>query len=121
SCHPAPLFTDFSFRNNGLLPDPVIDDLGRALITLDPNDNYKFKVPSLRNLTYSGLYMHDGRFRNLSQVLEHYEKEIIPSQSLDPLLAEGIKLSLEEKNHLINFLKTLDDENFVKDPRFKEP
>ena len=62
-CHGTannPLWTDNLFHNNGL--DATFSDLGRGLITGDPNDNGKFKTPTLRNLTYSAPYMHDGRF-----------------------------------------------------------
>jgi cytochrome c peroxidase len=121
SCHTEPLFTDFSYRNNGLPPNPEVDDLGRALITNNAADNYKFKIPSLRNLTYSGFFMHDGRFRTLYQVLDHYQNGIEASATLDPLLANSIELSPEERSALIAFLNTLNDEHFINDPRFAEP
>lgn len=119
SCHKAPLFSDFSYRNNGLKPS-AINDSGRAHITKEAVDMYKFKVPSLRNLKYTQPYMHDGRFSTLEQVLDHYTSGIHTSPTLDPLLGAGIQLSAQDKTDLINFLGTLNDETFVKNPRFQE-
>ena len=74
SCHPAPLFTNYDFRSNGLAINPTLNDLGRYTITQNPEDSLKFKVPSLRNIQYSYPYMHDGRFRNLKQVVKHMQQ-----------------------------------------------
>lgn len=119
SCHSEPLFSDYTFRNNGL-PVNSYQDSGRYRITLDPNDIYKFKVPSLRNLAFSAPYMHDGRFNTLAQVLNHYSMGIAPMQNLDPLLSTGIPLNNQEKSDLLNFLATLNDYTFINDTRFKE-
>lgn len=119
SCHKEPLFSDFSMRNNGLMPTAV-NDSGRMRITQDPADKYKFKVPSLRNLKYTPPYMHDGRYSSLDEVLAHYTGNIHQSPTLDPLLKNGIQLSPLEKTNLLAFLNTLNDEEFVKDSRFKE-
>lgn len=120
SCHPAPLFTDLSIRNVGLKPS-VINDSGRAKITLDPMDLYKFKVPSLRNLTYTAPYFHDGRAATLDDVFDQMEHGVWQSPSLDPLMKEGIALSTQEREDIKAFLKTLDDPTFINDKRFFEP
>ncbi len=119
TCHKEPLFTDMSFRNNGLSVTSV-NDSGRAHITRLADDMYKFKVPSLRNLKYTPPYMHDGRFNTLDQVLLHYTDGIQQSPTLDPLLTSGIKLTGQQKADLMAFLNTLNDEEFTRDPRFKE-
>ncbi|MGC4059043.1 MAG: cytochrome c peroxidase [Chitinophagaceae bacterium] len=119
TCHPAPLFTDHSFRNVGIKPG-INNDSGRAHITLSPDDLYKFRVPSLRNLSYTAPYLHDGRFETIDQVLDQMESGIYASPSLDPLVKDGLKLSSAERSNLKAFLKTLDDETFVSDKRFAE-
>lgn len=119
TCHPEPLFTDHSYRNNGL--DSTFTDLGRGLITLDPTDNGKFKVPSLRNVEFSYPYMHDGRLYTLNQVLDHYRSGVIQSSTLDPELQNGIPLSNLEKIQMIAFLKTLSDYNLISNTLFYEP
>lgn len=119
ACHTEPLFSDFSLRNNGLMPTAV-NDSGRAHITRDAADLYKFKVASLRNLKYTPPYMHDGRFSTLDQVLDHYATGIHAGLTLDPLLQNGIQLTTPERADLLAFLNTLNDETFVKDSRFQE-
>lgn len=124
SCHAEPLFTDGNYRNNGLVPSHV-NDLGRYEITLNEGDWYKFKVPSLRNLKYTAPYMHDGRMLNLDGVLDHYANEVMEGPTLDPLLvdaegARGIALSNEEREALLAFLETLNDEDFVRNTSLAE-
>lgn len=119
TCHKAPLFSDFSYRNNGLKPSSV-NDSGRAHITLLPEDMYRFKVPSLRNLQYTAPYMHDGRIKTLDKVLDHYATGIHQSTTLDPQLQNGIQLTTQQRSDLLAFLNTLNDESFTKDKRFHE-
>lgn len=110
-CHSGALQTDFSFRNNGL--DSIFTDLGRGLITANPEENGKFKVPSLRNVMMTYPYMHDGRFFTIKQVLDHYSSGIVNSSTLDESLKNGIPLTDEEKNALITFLFTLNDYELI--------
>lgn len=120
SCHQEPLFSDYKFRNNGLAVNPAIRDSGRAHITRDLADLYKFKTPSLRNIELTGPYMHDGRFMTLSECLNHYISGISNSPTLDPSLNGGISLNTQEKNDIIAFLKTLTDPQFLTDKRYSE-
>ena len=132
SCHAGELFTDQKFRNNGLTPNRI-NDQGRYAITLNADDRLKFKVPSLRNAGLTAPYMHDGRFTTLEQVLDHYANDkpgskdsIYVSPTLDPLLnvagqKRGISLTSVEKQSIIAFLKTLNDDDFIKDKRFSDP
>ena len=113
SCHAEPLFSNYNFENNGLPMDPVLNDLGRYNVTLDETDKLKFKVPSLRNLSYTYPYMHDGRFDKLNEVLTHYTTEFAINNSLK----KQITLTSNEKVDLIAFLLTLDDKEFVFDKK----
>lgn len=119
SCHSGPLFTDYSFKNNGL--DQSFSDIGRGLITQNVLDNGKFKTPSLRNVELTYPYMHDGRFYNLTQVLDHYSNGIQQSSTLDPSLQNGIPLTSSEKTALIAFLKTLTDYELLTNRWLGEP
>ncbi len=139
SCHAGELFTDRSFRNNGLSlfertkveyvagkPTLIrVIDEGRARVTKSDADRYKFRVPSLRNVANTLPYMHDGRFQTLAQVLDHYASGVNDTPNVDPLLKKdgrlGIPLSEEEKKKLLAFLNTLTDKTFLADPRFAEP
>jgi cytochrome c peroxidase len=118
-CHKEPLFTDNSFRNNGLYVDPFLKDYGRYAITNNKSDSLKFKVPSLRNVQLTYPYMHDGRMNSLGEVIDHYRTGINTTQpTLDPLLKNRIAISNTEKNDLIFFLYTLTDTTFTKSPEF---
>lgn len=121
SCHSEPLFTNGNFENNGLPVDSLLKDSGRMKITSNQNDSLKFKVPTLRNIAYSYPYMHDGRFKKLSEVLNHYTEGIHNSKTLAPQLQNGIKLSSNEKVDVISFLLTLSDKDFVFNPKFQFP
>ena len=124
ACHAPPLFTDESFRNNGL--DATFPrDSGRVAISGQRADVGRFKVPSLRNVALTAPYMHDGRFRSLAQVLAHYDHGVVASPTLDVVLRPaasplGIPLSATEQQDLLAFLQTLTDEEFVKDKRLAE-
>ena len=124
SCHATDLFTDNSFRNNGLAINPAINDLGRYRVTENELDKYKFKVPSLRNIEKTAPYMHDGRLFTLEAVLNHYASGVVHTQNLDPILNAngtlGIPLTTAEKSKIIAFLKTLTDHQFLTDRRFAE-
>jgi cytochrome c peroxidase len=123
SCHKEPLFTDGSFRNNGLSHE-FNPDSGRQAITLDPADRFKFKVPSLRNLRYTLPYMHDGRFTTIDQVLDHYSNNTHDGPTLDPLLKKngktGIALTTEDKRNLKAFLLALNDKYFITQKNLSE-
>lgn len=124
SCHATDLFTDNSFRNNGLSINPQINDVGYYRVTELQQDKYKFKVPSLRNIEKTAPYMHDGRFYTLEAVLNHYSNGVQNTPNLDATLNSngtlGIPLSSVEKTKIIAFLKTLTDPQFLTDPRFAE-
>lgn len=125
SCHATDLFTDHSYRNNGLAVNPRLNDKGRFVVLENPDDLYKFKVPSLRNIEFSFPYMHDGRFDTLEAVLDFYDSGMVDNGNVDTSLKRtddsfGITLSAYEKESIIAFLKTLTDNEFLNDKRFSE-
>lgn len=76
-CHRGEHLSDFSFHNIGV---PQIgpgkdngDDYGRFGVTGNKEDLYAFRVPGLRNVAMTAPYMHDGAFKTLAQVIEHYD------------------------------------------------
>lgn len=119
ACHTEPLFTNYAFKNNGLPVDAELNDLGRMQITQNRADSLKFKVPSLRNIAVSGPYMHDGRFKNLMLVLEHYISGIQSTATLADELKTPLSLTVKDKTDLIAFLNTLTDKEFLYDLRFR--
>lgn len=121
TCHPEPLFTDYSYRNIGLPVDNSLNDYGRMRITGRKEDSLKFKVPTLRNVGISNNYMHDGRFNTLAQCVVHYMTGVQQSPTLDPSLASGITLTNTQAQNITIFLRTLTDSTFMNDPRFGKP
>jgi len=121
SCHPEPMFTDYSLRNTGLPVDNLLKDYGRMLVTGKSTDSLKFKVPTLRNVLFTSNYMHDGRFNTLPQCINHYRTGVQASPTLDPLLAGGISMTDNQANDLYQFLKTLSDSSLLKNPRYAKP
>ena len=120
SCHSGALQTDFSFRNTGLAVDPALNDVGRMRVTGNRADSLKFRVLSLRNIDYTSYYGHDGRFNMFRAMVQHYRFGVNPSSTLDPLLANRIQMTNAEENDLVAFLRTLNDPEFLNNPRFRE-
>lgn len=122
-CHIGPLMQVQIYSNNGL--DATFSDLGRKLVTGNPNDAGKFKVPSLRNIGFTAPYMHDGRFNTLDEVINHYSHGVVWSPTIDTnmeFVSEGgVQLNAQEKALLKAFLLTLNDEKFITNPKFSNP
>lgn len=121
SCHTEPLFTNNQFENNGLAIDTTLNDVGRYGITKNNYDSLKFKVPTLRNIEFSYPYMHDGRFKKLSQVLNHYTNDIVNSKTLAKELQNLIILTSNEKVDIVAFLLTLSDKSFLFNSQYSYP
>jgi cytochrome c peroxidase len=121
-CHTSgSTFTDFEFKNNGL--DITPNDSGRYLVTKNIDDIGKFKTPSLRNVAITSPYMHDGRFKTLEEVLDHYNTDFNVTPLTDPVMQVQVKarLSIPQRNDIIAFLKTLTDSSFLQNPAFGKP
>ncbi|MBT8244326.1 MAG: cytochrome-c peroxidase [Winogradskyella sp.] len=123
-CHGSPnnpLWTNNDFHNNGL--DATFTDLGLGAVTGDPNDNGKFRTPSLRNLAFTAPYMHDGRFATLEEVIDFYSEGLQNSATIDPLMKNvtqgGVQLSDEDRADLKVFLLSLSDPSFLTNPAFQ--
>lgn len=132
--HNMPFGNDWS--NAGL--DVGYPDNGLMTVTGQSNDRGVFKIPSLRNVALTAPYMHDGRFKTLEEVVEHYNSGIVANPGLDFRLTQAIfdstgtggannklpvrmNLNNEQKAALVAFLKTLTDNDFVSDPKFSDP
>ncbi|BDD04641.1 cytochrome-c peroxidase [Aureibacter tunicatorum] len=112
SCHQLPMMSDFSYHNTGL--DSVYSEaferlaMGRFRITRDSSLIGAFKTPSLKFVSNTAPYMHDGRFENLMGVLNHYSGDLYDNPYLDRKLdPQGINMSTEEKKAIIEFLQIL--------------
>ena len=121
-CHSTITYGNNKFSNNGL--DSIYTDIGRAEITNKDEDIGLFKVPSFRNLTFTAPYMHDGRFKTIEEVIEHYNTGIENCKNLDTKLKDEkgnpirLNLSENEKKEIISFIKLLSDNRFINNNKF---
>lgn len=130
-CHTTdadPLGTTLTFSNNGLdtaSRPAYYRDKGRGAVTGNPEDNGKFRIPSLRNVALTAPYMHDGRFKTLEEVLAFYSEGVSLSVNIDSKMGlahrKGVRLTNDEKRKVIAFLHTLTDSAFITDPAFSNP
>lgn len=117
SCHLGFNFTDGSYVNIGIGMDKPNPDPGRAKVSGREEDFGAFKTPTLREVSRTGPYMHDGRFNTLEEVVEHYNQGGIANPHLDQRMKK-LNLNAQEKKDLVAFLKTLNGEGWqhVKKP-----
>lgn len=108
-------------RNNGLDADVRKTDGGVGDLSLSPTQMGLFKSPSLRNVEFTAPYMHDGRFKTLEEVIDHYARGIKQHPNLDGRLRRPLNFDTRQKASLVAFLKTLSDRNFINDPKYSDP
>ncbi len=143
ACHSGDLFTDMGFHNllvpqlgpgkdNGVDGN---DDVGRANVSFDYRDQYRFRTPSLRNVELTAPYFHSGAYANLADVIWHHadpwRANIVydPSRQLPPAFQDqvlsydferqahsvawpmqaGLPLNEEDVADLVAFLQSLTD------------
>src|SRR6266545_2538615 len=136
----ATLFTDQQFHNTGvaqlqLIPEKTVDvdlgggltvqlpraqvdeiltppgkDLGRYEVTLDPQDLWHYKTPSLRNVALTAPYMHNGVLLTLEEVVEYYDRGGTGAERQDRQITP-LHLTVEEKRALLTFLRSLTGDN----------
>lgn len=128
NCHSGPLFTDASFRVQGVeqigpgrgsattntgTPQPTGRDEGRFLNSGNRSDLFAFRVVSLRQVEKTAPYMHDGALATLEDVIEFYDRGAGDEESIERIDPELVPLGLtdEEKRDLLAFLKALTDES----------
>lgn len=116
SCHIGFNFTDDQFHNLGVgwnEAEKSFADLGRWAVTPIGAKYDKelgaFKTPTLRELSHTAPYMHDGSERTLEDVVEFYDKGGIPNPHLDRDMKK-LNLTKQEKADVVAFLKSLDGE-----------
>jgi cytochrome c peroxidase len=121
-CHRGPLLSDGGFHNLGVGMDKPNPDIGRAAVTQVASETGRFRTPSLRDLSRTGPYMHDGRFSTLEEVVEFYEHAGILNPYRMSML-NVVPLTDEEKKDLVKFLEealTSDDYPIVTPPTLPE-
>ena len=116
-CHNGPDFTNDDFKNIGLYDGINLTDEGRYTITKNKDDIGKFKTPGLRIIDVTATYLHTGMFKTLEEVVEYYDNPyqfVAKPINIDSTLREPLKLSVDQKKDLVNFLKALTDKQYLK-------
>ena len=106
TCHIGSNFTDDKFHNLGAGEGAGQNDPGRAAITKKSEDFGRFKTPTLRNITLTAPYMHDGSLATLEEVIAFYDRGGRPNPNLD-IEVKSLELTDTEKADLLEFLKSL--------------
>jgi len=122
-CHAAPLMMANDYFNNGIDTVTSLDDFkdtGRGGITGVRFDNGKFKAPTLYNIALTAPYMHDGRFKTLEEVIEHYNSGGHFAENKDGFIRK-LGLNRRQKQSLIAFLNTLTDTSYLQNPDVLSP
>jgi cytochrome c peroxidase len=128
SCHsPNAVFAEIEQANTGL--DLEYTDRGIANLTNKWSDEGVFKTPSLRNIEFTAPYMHDGRFKTLDKVVEFYSDSVQSNSQISSQMFRtweswgipGFRFTIEEKQDLVAFLKTLSDVKLRTEECFSSP
>ena len=107
ACHAGPNLTDEQFHNTGIAwNDGALRDPGRFAVTGKDHDHGSFKTPTLRDVSLTKPYMHDGSIGTLEEVIEFYNRGGNPNPYLDPE-PRPLELTRQEKQALLAFLKSL--------------
>jgi len=113
-CHSGALLGGNQFQKLGnVKPWPNLKDEGRFAVSKSAPDKYSFKVPSLRNISKTGPYLHDGSVETLEEIVQ---------KMAEHQLAKGT-LSAEELGSIVTFLNALDgevDQDYIKKPALPE-
>ncbi len=110
-CHSGFNFTDEKFHNLGIGWDDNTVDLGRYMVTNNPEDIGAFKTPTLREIARTAPYMHDGRFKTLEQVVKFYNKGGVKNPHQDNTIIP-LELTDEEQQDLVAMLKSLNGQGW---------
>ena len=109
-CHSGSNFSDEEFHNTGVAYRSDDPDMGRYMATGEAVDENRFKTPTLRGLTMTAPYMHDGSFSTLREVVEFYnEGGTGNAPGLDERI-QPLELTESQVGFLVAFLEALSPE-----------
>lgn len=125
NCHNTPYFSDQKFHNLGMTNYGLVtEDLGRYNVTFRNEDVGKFKTPTLREVSRTAPYFHQGLVRSLDDLVRIYDRGMprdVPGllQKSDPKfpkksdMIKVLNLNEDEQRDLVNFLATLSSQEEI--------
>ncbi|WP_019987860.1 cytochrome-c peroxidase [Rudanella lutea] len=113
-CHNGPMLSDFKLHTLGVADYAALPEFDAG-----PDNRYAFRTPTLRNLSRTAPYMHNGTLPDLPKVLMFYEdlsgttiaNPRVQAEQLDPL-TKHLRVQFRDINTIIEFLNTLNDDSF---------
>lgn len=114
-CHSGLNFTDGLFHNLGIDWDTDQVDVGRYKVSNDPDDIGALKTPTLREISRTAPYMHDGRFVTSEEVIDFYDRGGIQNHHLSNLMIPP-NLTIQEKADLVEYMRSLNGEGWEVTP-----
>ena len=109
NCHDGVLFTDLQYHNTGIGMEAEEPDVGRHRVTEEDSDRGAFKTPTLRDVSQSGPYFHNGSVATLEEAVDFMLGGGQDNPSLDRENLKKVDLSNEEREALLEFLRSLDE------------
>ncbi len=116
NCHDGVLFTDQQYHNIGIGMDQPTPDGGRFNATKKPEDTGAFKTPTLRDVARSGPYFHDGSAKTLEEAVDIMLGGGKPNPYLDTKNLKPQKVLPEQREDILNFLRSLTVDCGLKKP-----
>ena len=107
NCHDGVLFTDQQYHNIGIGMEQKDPDVGRFKVTNKPEDTGAFKTPTLRDIARSAPYFHDGSAKTLEEAVDIMLAGGKENQYLDKKNLQAHKVLPEQREDLLNFLRSL--------------
>lgn len=117
NCHDGKLLSDLQFHNVGIGMDDANPDLGRFNVTKEEKDRGAFKTPTLLDISKSGPYFHNGSVATLEEAVDVMAGGGKKNQWLDTTNLKPVKLSPREKADLVAFLRALDTNYDIEEPK----
>ncbi len=116
NCHDGALLTDQQYHNVGIGMDQKEPDVGRVKVTNKPEDTGAFKTPTLRDIAKSAPYFHDGSAATLEEAVDIMLGGGKPNPHLDAKNLEKRNILPDQREDLLNFLRSLNVDCDLKKP-----
>ncbi|GHN01180.1 hypothetical protein WSM22_26690 [Cytophagales bacterium WSM2-2] len=120
NCHSGPMFSDFTLYNLGVKYHPIVSPKDKGALAQN-----LFRTPTLRNVSLTAPYMHNGTIGTLREVVDFYNKGVSENDSISraqmSVKVQPLHLSEKEKEALVAFLEALTDNDFDKKIPAKVP
>ena len=104
------VFTDISAGELASVSEPEQDDTGRHEVTQQEDERWAYRTPTLRNVSITAPYMHDGSLATIEQVIDYYQGGGIDNPGKSALV-QPLALTADDKRHLVAFLRSLTSEH----------